>query len=378
MRVALAVDMSLTTYRGSLEGIGSYAREARDWTLDHCMPSSEDINWLLARKPDGLIVGATDPGIVRLMASLPIPVVNIGVAAEIPLTEVRPDEQAVGEMAATYFLRKGYRNLGYAALRGTSADDRSAGFVEAAERAKATCFILDETGEDLTDGQRRYAASNQRMERWLMSLPRPAGILCSNDRLAWILTETCALLGICVPQEMSVLGIDNDATICALSKPPLSSIQLPSERIGYEAARLLEERVKTKSLPPVCLRIPPIRVVERRSTDALAIEDSIVSGAIAYMRENLKEGLSFEDLAKKFGCSRRTLERLFDEVTGCPPAQAWKQLRVREAQRLLAETDLSIEDVAYVSGFAGGNRLSDSFRKQVGVTPTEFRKRARP
>ncbi|MDX2055948.1 MAG: DNA-binding transcriptional regulator [Polyangiaceae bacterium] len=374
VRVGLAVDMNLGYFRSALEGIASYAREGEQWALDHALPTAAGLEGLLERRPDGIILGTTNVSVYPLFERLSVPVVKLGISSDVHLlSQVGNDSFAIGELGASYFLRKGYRNFAFAALIGQRVDLRAQGFVQALERVGFSCSVLDQT-----IGPQEVTARAERLEKWLLSLPRPIAILCSNDFQGWELIECCSRLGIRVPEEMSVLGVDNDSTVCALSAPPLSSIQTGAESVGYEAARALEMHVKMPGSPPIRLEVPPVRVVERASTDALANLDPVVVRSLTYMREKLKSPTSIDQLAKEFACSRRKLERLFRTATGLAPAQVWTQLRVAESERLLADTDLSIEDIAYVVGFRDGSQLSATFRRLTALSPTAFRKRARP
>lgn len=376
MRVGLAVEMNIGYLRDALSGIASYARERKGWLFDHYPPTTSGIRAIMECQPDGLILGTSNPSMLLQVAGLGVPIVNIGIIeASTELAHVGNDDLAIGEMGAAYFIARGYRHFGFAVIVGERIERRAEGFARALEREGFQCSYLRYSEADAAGNAAKRSAA---MEQWLKALEKPAAVFCANDHLAWALTEHCARVGISVPSQLSVLGVDNDPTVCALSEPTLSSIQTGAENAGYEAARLLEQYVNAELKEPIRLRLAPIRVVERRSTDAFAINDEIVQRALQFMRENLKSSIDMDTFAKRFGCSRRKLERRFQEALGQAPTQAWATLRTNEARRLLAETDLSIEDVSYVAGFNQPSQLSNALKKQIGMSPSAFRKRARP
>ena len=375
MRIALGIEMNIGYYRGTLRGVARYARTRKGWHLNQQGPTVEGLQWLKRRNPDALIIGGSSVEILKLVASFGIPVVNVGKSfAEVLLPKVSNDEVSIGVMAAEYFFGRGYRHFGYAGHGGNIQDGRGISFEQRLKELQLHCSSFAEPA--WPEDERKSEANSAAFNEWLNGLEKPAAIFCHNDHRAWMLAEQCQALGLEVPREIAILGVDNDVTVCSLSDPPLSSIQTASERIGYEAARLLESLlngdVNTPNPPP----LPPLRVVQRRSTDALYSDDEVVARALCYMQEHLLREEGVEALTKRMACSRRSFERRFLEATGSTPAHTWTKFRIAEAQRLLAETSLTIDQISQLTGFSDGNHLSTTFRKQTRLTPAQFRKRS--
>lgn len=222
------------------------------------------------------------------------------------------------------------------------------------------------------------ALYKEALGEWVSKMPKPAAILCVNDHFARLLAKTCQGLGLRVPSDVAILGVDNDAVICSLSDPPLSSVEVGAKRQGYEAAKLLDQLMARVTPPVMSIQVPPVRVIHRRSTDTLVAPDRFVAGALRHMKTHLVDDVGLDAVCKRLHCSRRTLERRFCEHLGVPPTHAWGRFRLEEAQRLLADTDLKLAVVAELSGFREAKYLSEAFKKMTGLTPGQFRRNASP
>ncbi|MCX7935340.1 MAG: substrate-binding domain-containing protein, partial [Planctomycetota bacterium] len=212
---------------------------------------------------------------------------------------------------------------------------------------------------------------------WLRALGRPAGILAANDVRARKLLDICQSAGIKVPEDVAIVGVDNDPLICLTARPTLSSIALPFERIGYEAAELLDRMMHGEALPEKPIVFPPLGVMARDSTDIVAIEDLVVSRALYFLRQHADKDISMDDVANALGVNRRTLERRFAKQVGRSLHQELTRLRIEISRRLLSETDLPMPDVARRSGLTSATQLSVIFRRETGWTPREYRRRFR-
>jgi LacI family transcriptional regulator len=275
-----------------------------------------------------------------------------------------------------YLLSRGHKTFCYISRTEGLQQARGEGFTRTLARHGFTCTMLDPPDDALDTVSTRRAADA--FSARLAQMPKPVAILCHNDWLGWVVAEHCRAIGLRIPEEISLMGVDNDVTICTLCEPPLSSVQTAAERIGYEAAQVLDLLLEGRAPASRALRVPPVRVVERRSTDAMLAQDEVVARALRYMQQHLREAGGVLELSRRVGCSRRNLERRFVNATGSTPAHSWARLRVNEAQRLLAETDLGMGDVAHLSGFTSGVQLSVTFRRYTGLSPSQFRRRAQP
>jgi LacI family transcriptional regulator len=207
-------------------------------------------------------------------------------------------------------------------------------------------------------------------------LTKPVGILASNDIPARDLAEMCRQVGLRVPDEVALVGVDNDRLQCGLAFPPLSSVAIPAERIGYEAARLLDRLMSGRRPPKKPLLLSPLHVVTRQSTDTVAIDDRDVATALTFVRHHAAENVTVAAVAKCAGVGRRVLERKFRSLLGTTVLTEIRRTRVQYAKELLSHTDLPIQLIATRTGFSGPQRLSLAFRQITGMAPSEYRRRS--
>lgn len=203
------------------------------------------------------------------------------------------------------------------------------------------------------------------------------GVFVPEDTLGLQLTEVCRQMGIRVPEDLAIVGVDNDDVMCELAQPPLSSIAVPSEKVGYEAAAMLEHILSGKKQLRERVVLPPLGVVARQSSDVLGVSDGDVAAAVRFIRERASVPISVKEVVEQVAVGRRTLERRFQRVLG---HGIWKEIRqahLTRARLLLADTDLSITEVARQSGFTDLRQLCNTFRQETGLTPTEYRRRVR-
>jgi len=374
MRIGLVIDSSIENFRGALRGIAEFARTDKNWWLDRYDATHNGLAQLTASQCSGFLLGTIDREVLGAATALTLPGVSVGAPYPAPcLSTITHDDIAIGELGATYFLARQFQHFAYAARTGKQNDQRLVGFERALTESHHTCSIFDEP-----DGQQNPQKRDDALGAWLWDLPKPVALFCDCDERGWLVAEHCRRLNIAIPGQVALLGVDNDVTVCALTEPALSSIQTSAEQIGYLAAQRLAELLAGRSPVPAHVEVPPLRVVERRSTDTLIATDSIVVQAQRYMREKLREEHGVDTLCKALACSRRSLERRFQLATGMSPASMWTHFRVQEAQRLLMETDLTVELIADLCGFPDSRGLSGNFKRALGVTPTEYRRRARP
>jgi LacI family transcriptional regulator len=215
------------------------------------------------------------------------------------------------------------------------------------------------------------------MGEWLASLPRPLAVFAANDLWGFELVQAARERRLHVPEDVAILGVDNDQLICEIAHPPLSSIRLGAERIGREAVALLGRLLRGKPPEAGLLRVPPLDVVTRHSTDVLAVEDPEVAGALRHIRQHAAEGLSVKQLLTALPVNRRTLERRFVRALGHTPLEEIRRVRFERVKALL-RADLAIYDVAARCGFASAAYLTTSFLQATGMTPSVYRRRFAP
>ena len=287
---------------------------------------------------------------------------------------VNRDQEGVGQTAADYFLDRGYTSFAFvgSAKPATWSSRRLDGFKARITEAGGTLAVYDApTAAEQAD----FAKDAARMKKWLKSLPPQTAIFCARDRRAQQLLGVCLDAGIAVPQTLAVLGSDDDALLCEATTPSLSSISLDGKQVGLLCARLLDDLMhRRKTKPFVDLVLP--RVITRQSTDASAIQDSILAKALKDIRDNLEQPVSIDELAKKLGFSKRTLELKAKKILGCTFRDEVNRIRLNEAVRLLSNTDLSIQEIAIKCGFCCASHLGTRIKQAFKRSPSSFRTRS--
>jgi AraC-like DNA-binding protein len=212
-----------------------------------------------------------------------------------------------------------------------------------------------------------------RLVAWITSLEKPVGVLACTDQLGFWLLDACRRAGVAVPEEVAVVGVENDETLCLSASPPLSSVEFDSQRLGYAAARLLDSLMAGGQPPPGPLLLPPAGLVVRQSSDIVAIDDPQLAAAVRFIREHAARGATTADVLRLVPVSRRVLDRQMHAVLGRSIADEIARVRFMKVKNLLAETDLPLAAIAERSGFAYHQSMAESFKRRFGLTPGEFR-----
>ncbi|MCS7237961.1 MAG: DNA-binding transcriptional regulator [Thermoguttaceae bacterium] len=375
-RVVLLLDRSLHFARGVLRGVRSYAAGKTNWILRDAPPSPKMMKLVADWEPAGIIAGLSTAALARAVKQLRIPVVDTAtVLPRLGLPTVDVDPIGVGRLAAEYFLDKQYRNFGFFGSHvAVYARLQEQGFRQRLAKAgyeAQSCYY-----EYLPEYTARmlWREVTSRIIQWLDRLPKPVAIFCCEDILSRLLADTCRQLNLRVPEEVALLGCGNDELECTLTEPTLSSIAVPAERVGYEAAALLDALLEGQKPPDRPVFLPPISVVTRHSTDVSAIDDQIVRQAVRFIRENATRHIRVKDIAEALAVSRRLLERRFRALLGRSVLQEIYRVRIEHAKRLLAQSHLPVGAVAFRSGFSSPRHLDVRFRQLTGLTPRAFRR----
>jgi LacI family transcriptional regulator len=378
-RVAVLNDLDYGHARRMLRGIRQWAQEAGDWELRRVPGNVAVVPGVRRWGADGIIGAIYNRALAEAVLELNIPVVNSSVRVrEIPIPIVA--SEGIDRVAAEHFLERGIRSFGF-----YGHADHSTGLSERfpAELARrgygCSCYeapteLIDAELGGAAPPEEGWSAEAAGVRDWLRSLAKPAGVLAYNDVGGVELTQVCAKAGIHVPDEVAVLGVDDDDALCDWAVPPLSSVRSNSEREGYEAGRLLTDLLAGGRRPERPTRCPVIGVVTRRSTDTLAVDDEHVAAALRYIRAHGDEGIGVADVLGEVPVSRRRLEQRFRRAVGRTIHAEIRRVRIAAACRLLAETDLPLAGVAERSGFRTPQYFSQSFRKATGRTPAAYRR----
>lgn len=356
-------------------GIAEYLIHRPALTATQYFPEPDQLARMINGRVDGIIMFSAwhyPPELMRLK----VPIVDISNwQAGDQHFRVLPDDFAIGRLAADYLMDLGLRHFGFLALADVNFSTlRRRGFTETLAGQGLSAVEMREPIDQLPPGTVVPANVAPAMLAWLLSIPKPAGIFCATDNRAAEVLEVCRLSGIRVPEDLCVLGVDNDELTTKVTHPPLSSIALPTHKIGFEAARWLDEMMSGAERPTKPILLPPTGVVARQSTNLLSIPDDDVLAAVRYIREQVHRQVTVQDLLRAVPVNRRYLERKFKQHLGRSPLQEIRRVRLEKAKQLLSETDLSMPAIARRSGFPNAARLANVFHAGTGMTPSQYRK----
>jgi LacI family transcriptional regulator len=371
-RVLLVLDSSAAWSRGTLRGFSRVAHE-QGWTVLHYRPAA-NLEWLAAELPPrAAVIGPTFSGPwpepLRECVSVAI---NADRCAE-GVASVLVDEARIADLAVSHLLARGFRNLTTFRFDPWGAQ-REQLFREAAARL----------GAHLEPGWWSEAAPPRSGEEdpaaimaWLSRLRKPCGIFALCDARARMVARYAQAANLRVPEDVALVGVDNDAFECEITSPPLSSVAVPWRSVGEKAARLVQLGLRGTPIAGTRVLVEPLDVVVRRSSDAFAIDDSLVSAAVAWIHGHVAARLTVPMLANAISVSRQRLERHFRRHLGRTVVEEIRRTRVEVARRLLSTTELQLTEIAKRSGFTNSALLSVAFRREVGVPPGAYRRQAR-
>ncbi|HEV7298255.1 MAG TPA: substrate-binding domain-containing protein [Tepidisphaeraceae bacterium] len=361
-----------TSYgQGLLRGISSYVANREQWVAEVPNWDNEGVTELTGA--DGVIAQVYGQHDADRLRAARVPVVNVSSHATFnDLPAVRPDNHAAGRLGAEHLLDRGFRSFAFCGIpERYFSGERQAGFCQRIEAHGHPCQ---------TFGWPHYPPPPDRrpLVEWVASLPKPVGLMAANDLRARHLAIVARDAGLRVPEEMALLGVDNDPPLCELNVPPTSSIVLPTMQLGYEAAALLDRLIAGEPAPVGQLLLPPVGIVTRRSTDILAIDDPEIAVAVRLIHERVGRGpLRVRHLLDELAMSRRSLEVRFTQALGRSPAFEIRRVQLERARRLLVETDEPMPVIAKACGFSSGKQFGETFQEQLALTPTAYRKQFR-
>ena len=312
--------------------------------------------------------------VAKAIQATGLPVVELLGDFQMASPHVHSDETLVGRMAAEHLLDQGLRNFAYFAF-GDSWYIRLSrgGFQQRLKEQGFSCHVYKSVRSQGKAYPHWCEEEWPHLLDWLGALPRPIGIFAVNDSHALRLMSACRMLEIAMPEEVAILGVDNDPVICDATSPPLSSVDVNCARIGYEAAALLDRMMGGEKPPRKPILVPPERVAARRSTDVLAIEDADVAHAVRFIREFACREIDVAQVCKEVGVSRRVLERRFHSCLRRTPKKEILRVQIGRAKSLLVQTDLSVAAVGKRAGFAAPEYFVRVFRRAAGATPRTYR-----
>ncbi len=375
-RIALLMSQDAGFHRQVLLGIRAYLGHTKRWLFHNAPPTPAVLRPLAEWSPHGIIAHFDDAKVARAVLKLGKPAVDTANMLDglgVPTVDVDP--VAVGRLAAEYFLTRGHRHFGYFGSGWAHYSRvRLASFREAVEQAGFevhACYV--EYRPHLSE-RASWKNVNAQVRQWLRQLAKPMAVLADHDVAAHALADMCQILGLSVPGDVAILGVDDDELECQLAFPPISSVAIPAQRIGFEAAKLLDRMLAGKGRARGPVYLPPVRVVTRQSTSMFAVDEPIVTAALHYIRNHLTQSLRVSAIAAELAVRRRALEQKFRTLLGRSVLDDIHLARVERAKELLAGTDLLVAQVAEQSGFSTPQRMATVFRKVTSLAPGEYRR----
>lgn len=383
IKILLLTDFSSGYSRSLLENVVRYAREVGPWAF-YRMPlyfrelygDEGVVEWAKKWGADAIIAQFSDIDLSVLnQLNIPIIVQNYKERSS-GISNLTGDYFGTGVIAANFFLHKGYKSFAYYGLTDT---------VWGRERGEGFKKIVSNKGYEVYEFNNRKRVPSEKwsfdveqVSRWLLSLPKPIALFACDDYYALQITEVCKMYDISIPEEIAVLGVDNDKLLCNISDPQLSSIELDIENGGYEAGKLLHQFIEKKIIAPVDIIIKPVRIVPCASTERFAVSDRHIEQLLQYIDNNYQNPLSVDELTQIVPFSRRVLEKKFKRETGTSVYQYLLDLRIEKFADLLITTDLPLIEAATRSGFTDYKNISRIFTKAKEMTPLQYRKRFTP
>ncbi|AQQ69785.1 Xylose operon regulatory protein [Limihaloglobus sulfuriphilus] len=367
-KIALLIETSTSYGRTLIRGILKYANAAASWVFyNEPRGFADALPEAAVHDFDGLIMRDTPDNMKLLRLGIPA-VVSIRHEKSIKgVPNIVSDSRLIGEMAAHYMLEKGFENLAYCGFDNMPwSHERQEAFIQTLPRGKEIhCFQQKKISD--------YGKQMQELADWLKSLPKPAGLMACNDVNGASIIEAAKLADVKIPQEVSILGVNNDDMICEMVSPQLSSISLDIGRAGYEAAKTLDRMLTGRFNAVEDIIIKPIKVITRESTNIPLLRDPDVAAALHYITKNSRSHLQVNDVAANVGINRRSLERKFRKVLNRTVYDEIKRSRIELMSKMLKETDISISEIAYNMGFNDANHIARYFKLETGISPHKFR-----
>ncbi|WP_018630711.1 xylose operon transcription regulator XylR [Niabella aurantiaca] len=383
IRVLLLIDHSSKFCRRLLRGLVQYSKDHGPW-LFYRLPSyyktlhGEEgiLKWAREWKADAIIAQGDEAG-TSFLKCLQVPVIVQNYQGRSScFSNLTGDYRGTGRIAARFFLQRRYRNFAFYGNKGVVwSMERAEGYKEEVE-INGGDFYYFET--EALNGE-EWGSSHEKLDQWLLSLPKPVALFACDDHFALQVSLTCKLNSIAIPEDISLLGVDNDELICNLSDPPISSIELDVEKGGYETGRVLQQLVTEERTAPRNIVVNPVRFDLRKSTEKYNVANEYIREVLHYIETSFTTPISIETLTRKVPLSRRSLETKFKKEMDISLYQFILKLRIDYfADLLLARPELSLLDLAIRSGFNDSRNLSRIFKKMKGHTPTDYQKKFAP
>ncbi|MCA9019020.1 MAG: XylR family transcriptional regulator [Planctomycetaceae bacterium] len=376
-QVAIFIETSKTFGREILQGISTYSRTHGPWSIyiDEWGPQTPLPEWIKSWQGDGIIARIRSRQMSERLVQLQVPVVDtLQQVPDLEIPAVSTDDSLIAKLAFKHLHDRHLRQFAFVGVEKANwSHRRCAAFAEIARVQGFPCEIYSPLS------RRRFAESwnggQEDLADWLEALPKPVGLFAAHDLRALCVLDACRRRNIAIPEQVAVMGVDNDDVFCEVVNPTITSIAHQAKEIGYQAAALLDQLMRgtTPAQPPN--PVPPRLLIPRRSTDIIAVEDPAIASALELIRRKACDKISVSILASQVNLTRRSLERRFIKLVGKTPHQIISEERLRRARQLLIDTDFTLEQIAQMAGFSSAAYLSVLIKEHENCTPTEFRQR---
>jgi LacI family transcriptional regulator len=362
-----------------MTGVASYVQETTEWNvyIEESALRDQRLPYLRSWRGDGIIADFDDPQIAAAVVRSNLPAVGFGSGygwfernSTIPY--FLTNNEAIAELAASHFLHRGLRNFAYCGYpRSTTngwSEERERAFVSHVTSRGFACTVYH--GHHQTG--RQWASLQRSLGEWLVQIPKPFGLMAANDARGRQVLEACRGCGLRVPEDTSVIGVDNDELLCKLSNPLLSSVEQGAKRLGYKAARILDRVMHGRKCETRYV-IDPVEVVTRKSSETLAIADAIVVEAMAFISNHCSEGIKVDDVVDAIGISRSGLENRFRNILGYSAHTAIRRLQLHRTKQLILDSNLPLKRIASEAGFRSVQHMTTLFGRAFGQSPAKYR-----
>jgi LacI family transcriptional regulator len=381
-RVALLIETSRSYGRDLLVGIAQYVRSHGPWAIEFQEgdPTEQLPDWFKNWHGDGVIARVKTQEMAKIILKKNLPTVDL--YCELPqlkMASLRSDETMVGQLAAQHLLERGFQHFAFSGFNGVEwSNRRGNSFKQYIAEAGFPCHAFENPRPPALINSVEYEEHGLKYEtqlaNWILSLPKPIGLMACNDARARQILRACRDQALSVPDEVAVIGVDKDEVLCELSDLPVSSVILNTQRIGYEAAALIDQMMKGEEPSGQTILIEPLGVATRRSTDTLSVEDPNLAKAILFIRDHACEEIKIDQVALFAGLSRSVLQRKFRNTFKKSVHEAIINARLKRASELLVGTNISMLDVAEKSGFKHCEYMAAVFKSHLRKTPSQFRR----
>ncbi len=378
--VALLIETSNGYSRGLLEGVIAYTKEKRHWSvyLTEQERGALPPSWLKNWGGDGIIARIETDTIGKQLKRCGVPIVDLSAARHIQgVPWADTEDRAISHLAVEHFMARGFTNLAYCGDSGFQWSAKRCHHFQCFAKA-SDCRFFELHSMARYDPAFDPILEKRKIMAWIRKLPKPVAIMGCYDFKAQEILDACRQLKIAVPTEVAVLGVDNDHLICELSEPTLSSIIPDTKRTGYEAAQLLDRMMSGEVIAAdQPLITPPLGIHQRESTDSVAIDDEYVAKALHYIRRHASENIRVTDVLEEVELSRRALEHRFKKLLGHTPHDEILRVRMNRVKEMLTETELTVQQIAERLGFEHAEYLGAAFKREVGMSPGDYRRKLR-